>query len=122
MTAGPSVALPTEWRLFAEIDHELLHHQVRRRVTPALVAEHRRSPHGPHSADLLFVLTVLRRFAASLERKLVIVEHPDGFGIARLTGRRGEGVVDVDPRRFPTRADAEHAVFLTRLDDLGVAP
>ena len=44
MTTGETAAVATEWRLFADIDHEILHQQVRRRLTPELVEQHRQRP------------------------------------------------------------------------------
>lgn len=121
MTTGQAAAVPVEWRLFADIDQEILREQVRRRLTPELVEEHRRLPFGPHGSDLVFVLTVLRRFAAALDGKLVILEYDGGLGLGRLSGRRGDGVAPVGARRYATRGEAEHAVFLRRLRDLGLA-
>lgn len=121
MTTGEATAVPVEWRLFADIDREILHEQVRRRLTPELLEEHRKRPFGPHGPDLVFVLTVLRRFTAALDGKLVVLQHDDGLGLGRLSGRRGTGVVPVGSRRYATRGEAEHAVFLRRLRDLGLA-
>jgi hypothetical protein len=51
---------------------------------------------------------------------LVVVDRGDGYALARLVGRRGEAVGDERHERYESRSDAEHAVFVARLVDLGL--
>jgi hypothetical protein len=109
-----------QWALFARLDREVIARQVAPRITPELIEEHRRVPFGPHSADLALVVNVLRRNCGDLDGKLVVVDRGNGYALARLVGRRGEAVGDDGHERYESRSDAEHAVFLARLVDLGL--
>jgi hypothetical protein len=109
-----------QWALFARLDREVIARQVARRVTPELIEEHRRAPFGPHSPELALVVNVLRRNCGQLEGKLVVVDRGGDYALARLVGRRGEAVGDSLSEGYKSRSDAEHAVFLARLVDLGL--
>jgi len=87
-------------------------------ITDGLIAEHRRQPRGQHSDALARVLNYFRR--APLTRKYVVVcirPHKE-WKIAELSGVRGDPPRVIDDRSFASEAEALHAVFLQRVDDL----
>jgi hypothetical protein len=96
--------------------------RVRRLVTPALVAEHREHPFGPHSPALVQVLQFLRRNVALDRPRYVTLRdgEPPVWRLGAVTGR-GDTFAVVDETPFPSREEAEHAVFLRRLADYGLA-
>ena len=91
-------------------------------VTPGLVAEHRRSPFGPHSPALAEVMDFLRRNPAPDRPRYVVLREGDGFAIGVRPAVRDAAVASAGDERFPTRAGAEHGVFLRRLADYGLLP
>lgn len=87
-------------------------------ITDGLIAEHRGQPRGQHSDTLARVLNYFRR--APLTRKYVVVcirPHVE-WKIAELSGVRGDPPRVIDDRSFASEAEALHAVFLQRVDDL----
>jgi hypothetical protein len=91
-------------------------------VSPALVAEHRARPFGPHSPPLCEVLDFLRRNPALDLPRYVVLEDGDAFGVGVRPAERGAPVPPAGDASFATRAEAEHAVFLRRLTDYGLLP
>jgi len=87
-------------------------------INDGLIAEHRRQPLGQHSDALERVLNYFRR--APLTRKYVIVcTRPYAeWKIGELSGVRGDPPRIIDDRSFTSEAEAQHAVFLRRVDDL----
>jgi hypothetical protein len=101
-------------------DREILHRRVRGLVDDALVAEHRADPFGPHSPALTEVLDFLRRGPDPDLPRYLVVDTGHGFALADRADRAGEPPVRLDDALFGTRAHAEHAVFLRRLNDYGI--
>jgi hypothetical protein len=95
---------------------------VRGLVTPALVAEHRERPFGPHSPALVEVLQFLRRNVALNRPRYVTLRdgEPPVWRLGAVAGR-GHAFELLDETSFASREDAEHAVFLRRLADYGLA-
>jgi hypothetical protein len=93
-------------------------------VDAAVIEEHRRSPTGTHSPVLALVLAYLRQ--APVAGKLVLVLVPDAierrrrWAVMRLSGVPGIAHERVDSREFDDLGEAQHAVFLARLDALGI--
>ena len=87
-------------------------------VTPDLIAEHGRRPFGPHSRELAAMLTFFR--SASVAGKLALLaEGAMGpYRIVRLSGLRGVAPEWVSDETFDMLEDAEHAVFLRRVEAL----
>ena len=87
-------------------------------ITDELIAEHRGQPRGQHSDTLARVLNYFRR--APLTRKYVVLcarPHAE-WQIAELSGVRGDPPRVIDDRSFASEAEALHAVFLRRVNDL----
>ena len=87
-----------------------------------LIAEHAARPFGPHSDKLARVLNFVR--AADVVGKHVILADAQAtslWHIATITGRRVEGSLEITGQSHSSIEAAEHAVFLLRLDALGIA-
>ena len=117
----------TERDSFTESDRSLLVYarwnartkeSLRSLITDGLIAEHRGQPRGQHSDALARVLNYFRR--APLTRKYVVLcTTPYAeWKIAELSGVRGDPPRVIDDRSFASEAEALHAVFLQRIDDL----
>jgi hypothetical protein len=102
-------------------DREILRRRVRPLVDAKLVAEHRGNPFGPHSPALAEVLDFLRRSPDLELPRYILIDTGYGFAVGDRSARRGDPPERVDGHAFPTRAEAEHAVFLRRLADYGIA-
>ncbi len=102
-------------------ERSILERRVRGLVTPALVAEHRERPFGPHSPALVELLHFLRRNVVRNRPRYVCLRDGEPpvwrIGSAAAGGR---GFASVDETVYERRADVEHAVFLRRLADLGL--
>lgn len=105
-------------------DAAILERRIRPLVRPELVAEHRARPLGPHSAALGELLVFLRRNVARNRPRCVLIHErrPPGWRLAIHPSLRGSRFVPVEGAVWESREEAEHAVFLRRLDDLGLAP
>lgn len=123
MARLPSLAHQHERTAAAESIAEtiILERQIRPRVTPEIVQEHRDRPIGHHSDDLERVLLHLRTHHLTMKGKYILVctvPHQE-WRIAELTGRRNEPPVLLE-ETFGDRDSAEHGVFLKRLRDAGL--
>lgn len=87
-------------------------------VDDALVAEHAANPFGRHSDALDRVLVHLRARAVA-GKEVILQERPGGaYRLGRLGARRGDPPTPIDGPAYATVAEAEHAVFLLRLEEL----
>lgn len=92
--------------------------RARELISPELVEEHRQRPIGQHGDQLARLLTHLRTIPGV--SRLVILAMPDGsLALGGVDRERGRSPVPVDERRFATIDEAEHAVFLARLEGIG---
>jgi hypothetical protein len=103
-------------------DSAILSRRVSRLVDGSLVAEHRASPFGPHSPKLIEVLDFLRRNPDAERPRYVVLDLGSEFAIGIRSAGRGEEPLVDGADRYPTRGEAEHAVFLRRLRDYGLQP
>lgn len=129
--AGPDTALARDYGYTAVDDYD-----IRTYILPALrdparraeiIAEHRAHPRGAaaqpgaappnHSPDLKRLIDRLRVVPQAGKHTIVETKPWREYAIGILPGRRG-GVVKVTNERYPTREDAEHAIFLKRLHAL----
>ncbi|MBD3924253.1 hypothetical protein IEZ26_06440 [Nocardioides cavernae] len=120
-TRGDARRSLQEYLLRAHVDPLLLDQQSREE----LVREHKERPLLPpsqpgarpqlHSRALSRILDHFH--AASVDGKFALYRSRDygAWGIARLTGVRGDAPVHVDPGPYHSRDEAEHAVFLLRV-------
>jgi hypothetical protein len=106
-------------------DRSILDRRVRPLVTAQLIAEHRSDPFGQlgHSSELTEVLHFLRRNPDPDRARYLLVKagEPPRWQVTARGARAGDPLRIVDDTRYPSRADAEHAVFLRRLGDYGLA-
>lgn len=95
---------------------------VARLISPELIEEHHRDPFGHHTPNLDLVLAFLRSDSSRSKPQYVIVcTVPEKeWVIGEHRRRRGEQV-QLESERYVSVQDAEHAVFLKRLSDLGIS-
>lgn len=99
--------------------------RVRALVTPELVAEHRRNPIGIHSAELDFVLGVVRRHASpDMDRLLIFATDGDGlegerFRVLEHSTRVPGGPMGLRGPSSDSIEEITHRIFLERLVSLG---
>ena len=89
-------------------------------VTPELIEEHARAPLGPHSDALARVLNYFRRSEVA-DKYVILQEGPPEawhYSVMALSGELNKPPRVVDDRRYATRDEAYHAVFLLRVNDL----
>ncbi|MEM7542620.1 MAG: hypothetical protein AAF384_13710 [Pseudomonadota bacterium] len=93
----------------------------------AIIAEHRKHPRGAgtrpdegaplQSIGLKRLLDRLRTVPQAGKHTIVETKPWEEYAIGILPGQRG-GVVEITKETYPTREDAEHAIFLKRLSAL----
>lgn len=83
-----------------------------------LVREFRRSPRGPHSAELQLVLYRMRWSAAGLRHVLLTLEPGRRWMLGQLPARRGEPIKTFPDQVFDRLVDAEWVVFCLRWEQL----
>lgn len=97
-----------------------LRERLKAMITPELIEEHRLAPLGPHSDSLARVLNYFRR--GEMPDKYAILQEgpPEAwtYSVMALSGEPGKPPRVVDDRRYATRDEAYHAVFLLRVNDL----
>jgi hypothetical protein len=104
-----------------EVDRHIFTQQVRPTITPETIAEHRANPFGAgHSPGLEILLRYLRRNPVPGEPRYVLLETKpyQEWVIARHPGGKAAPLA-VTEARFTSQAEAQHAIFLARLRDLG---
>ena len=87
-------------------------------VTEDLIAEHKAKPVGQHSDALERVLNYLRRSPQAGKYVLICTKPFAEWRLGILAGVRGEPVIVLNDVSFSSEAEAEHAVFLRRIDEL----
>ena len=104
-----------EHAVYLQVERHILETEIRPRVRPEIIEEHRRRPIGKHSDDLERVLIYVRRNHLEMEGKYILVctKPHEEYRIAQLTGRPGPP--ELLPTTYPNRGEAEHALFLKRL-------
>jgi hypothetical protein len=111
-----------EHAVYLQVERHILESEIRPRVTPAIIEEHRKRPIGKHSDELERVLIYLRKHHLEMAGKYILVctkPHAE-YRIGTLTGKPGPP--DLLPETYPDRNEAEHAVILKRLADAGLLP
>lgn len=105
-------------------DRAILERRIRGLVDARLVAEHRAAPFGPHSPALTEVLHFLRRNPASDVPRYVVRRRgdPPRYSVGLKPDRLGGPMPVVGETDHASREDAEHEVFLRRLDFYGLLP
>ncbi|WP_051023414.1 hypothetical protein [Nocardia pneumoniae] len=106
---------------FRQVEDYILDHEVRPRITSAIIEEHRRLPVGKHSDDLERVLIYLRKHHLSMVGKYILVctvPHQE-WRIAEITGEPHQPPRLLDDT-YSDRFEAEHGLFVKRLSDNGL--
>jgi hypothetical protein len=93
-----------------------------------LIAEHKKNPIGVpgragreamgHSEDLARVLDKFRRHPMAGKYVIVTRRHFEEYHIGVCSGVRGEPVGILEGEAFSTQEEAEHAIFLRRIEEL----
>jgi hypothetical protein len=111
-----------EHAVYLQVERHILETEIKPRVTPKLIEEHRKRPIGKHSDDLERVLIYLRKNHMEMEGKYILVctKPHEEYRIAKLTGRPGPP--ELLPETYPDRNEAEHALFRKRLADAELLP
>jgi hypothetical protein len=111
-----------EHAVFLQVERHILEVEIKPRVTPEIIEEHRRRPIGKHSDELERVLIYLRRHHLEMEGKYILVctKPHEEYRIGTLTGKPGPP--ELLPETYADRDEAEHALFLKRLADAGLLP
>lgn len=112
-----------EHATYLQVEQRVLEAEVKPRVTQAIIDEHCERPIGKHSDELERVLIYLRKHHLEMEGKYILVctKPHEEWRIATLSGKPGV-TPELLPDNFPDRYEAEHALFLKRLEDAGLRP
>jgi hypothetical protein len=125
----PETALSQNHSFVAVDDYDnrmyILPYLVERADRERIVAEHRANPvyegtrpgePAPlHSETLRRLLDKLRTTPQRGKHTIVEIRPWREYAVGILSGRRG-GSVDITDERYATRSEAEHAIFLKRLE------
>lgn len=108
---------------YLQAEDHVFRTQIRPRITPEIVEEHRRNPIGKHSDDLERVLIYLRKHHQAMRHKYILVctKPHEEWRIARINTEPDTPPTLLDDT-FTDRFEAEHGVFRKRLADNGLLP
>ncbi len=87
-------------------------------VNDALIEEHRTTPRSRRSDNLERVLNYFRMAPMAEKYGVLMVKPFAEYRIVAISGRRGVPPRAVDDQMFTTPEDADHGVFLKRVQDL----
>ena len=94
--------------------------QVKPRITAVTVAEHRADPFGRHSVDLEIVLRYLGRDLTTQRPRYVLVsETPYSPSRIAENPRVPGAPIALTDECYASEEEAQHAIFVRRLRDLG---
>lgn len=85
-----------------------------------LVDVHRRAPFGPHPDDLARVLNIFRAQATTGKYLIIALPGELGYRLAKVSGKREQGSIELEPDMYRSIEDAEHAVFVARMRESGL--
>jgi len=111
----------SEKEVYDHLNDRIAREEIFPRINDELIAEHRKAPFGPHSDDLYRVLTYLRRQVFGEERFILVLTKPhEEWALAKVSGEKAEtpNIRLVPDERYDTQEEAEHAVFLKRIEIL----
>ena len=128
---GPQTALARNYGYSAVDDYDtrtyILPHLKDAQSRARIIAEHRAHPRGAasqpgatppnHSPPLKHLIDRLRMSPQAGKHTIVETVPWQEYAIGILPGHRG-GVVSITKERYASREDAEHAIFLKRLNAL----
>lgn len=96
----------------------IVRQRLRALVTDQLIAAHRQNPPGPHGDDLERLLNYFRRAAVTDKYAILAVKPFAEYRVVALSGRRNVPPNTVGEEIYATPNEAQHAVFLRRVQDL----
>lgn len=117
VVSGGPMAHPAA-EAYKDLDEKIAREEILPRIDDELISEHEEHPIGQHSDDLERVLTYLRRQPVDDKYALVETKKDEEWRIAKTTGIRGEPPEIVGEETFESQEEAEHALFLQRIEDL----
>jgi hypothetical protein len=108
---------------YHQVETHILETEIKPRITPEIIEEHRRKPLGKHSDQLERVLVYLRKRNLELAGKYILVctRPHEQWRVATISGRPGVPPTLLD-EVYGDRYEAEHGIFLRRLTDNGLLP
>lgn len=111
-----------EHAVYRQVEDFILESEIKPRVTPEIIEEHRRRPIGKHSDDLQRILIYLRKHHLEMPGKYILVctKPHEEWRIARFTDPPGPP--ELLEETYNDRYEAEHALFLRRLRDHELLP
>ncbi|WP_396433047.1 branched-chain amino acid ABC transporter permease [Limnohabitans sp.] len=113
-----AIEMPDKNAIALRRHDERLRDELKTLVTPEVLAEHARHPWGQHSEALTRLLHYFR-FTAITDKYALLVDKPfQQYRLIALSGQRGVPPRSVDDKTYDTLAQATHAVFLKRCQDL----
>lgn len=92
--------------------------RVKELVSDDIIQEYRINRSGPHSDPVMRILNYFRRASTSGKYAIFAVQHFARYRIIRLSGRRTIPPEWVGDETYPTRDEADYAVFLLRIGEL----
>lgn len=116
VTGGPMSHPAAE--AYEDLDGKIAREEILSRITDDIIQEHKEHPIGQHSDDLERVLTYFRRQPVDDKYLLIETEKDEKWRIGKTTGVRGEPPEIVDNQTFESQEEAEHGLFLKRVEDL----
>ncbi len=115
---GETTEVRDKQALYFERFDAFVRQRLRALVTEELIAAHRRKPSGPHGDDLERLLNYFRRAAVADKYAILAVRPFAEYCVVALSGRRGVPPRIIDEKIYATPDEAQHAVFLRRVQDL----
>jgi|SRR6516165_546694 branched-chain amino acid transport system permease protein len=91
---------------------------IRPLLTKKVIAEHKRNPLGDHGDALKRVLNYFRRSTTLTLYVLVCTKPFREWRLARLSGERGKAPTFIDGPAYNSEAQAMHALFLKRVEEV----
>ncbi|RBI59831.1 inner-membrane translocator [halophilic archaeon] len=103
---------------YEDLDRTIAKEEILPRIDDEVIAEHENNPIGQHSDDLERILTYFRRQPVEDKYVLVETEKDEEWRIGKTPGIRGETPEIVDEQTFDSQEEAEHGLFLKRIENL----
>ena len=95
---------------------EALRAHLRSLVSSQLIREHQANPFGPHGPVLTSLLAYFRTSPVAGKLAILSMEDMGPYRLVALSGKRGVAPSWASEDIYRTLGEAEHAVFLARLD------
>lgn len=117
LVSGGPMAHPAA-EAYEDLDGTIAKEEVLPRIDDETISEHKNNPIGQHSDKLERVLVYFRRQPVEDKYLLIENEKDEEWRIGKTTGVRGEPPKISDEEPFDSHEEAEHGLFLKRIEDL----